>query len=310
MRWTSVNGLICAGVVAMGGAARASEICGNGIDDDGNGMADEDCYPSMSSVCESPLSCSDPGWVSWSTGSIHYDLPPDVAPKSPYGHDIPFRRFYTSQYAPDISSWVNTAPLGPRWQHNYMSWIHMQDDPLVAALHTPDGRDVVFNATGSTGIWVYYAPQAGQHYQYLRRRNDKMFFELKTLVGDTLLYDTNGRLIEVWDAVAEPNTNKVVIDYTGYSSGNVDTVTDATGARRLKFDYTNDLLTSVSFQLRSGTSWTTYHTTSYTYANGALGTVTIGGQFAQTNVYANGNLTRIDDGDGKQIIAFQYASPG
>src|SRR5262245_11372298 len=122
MRRTAVAGLIFA-AIAAGHEARAAEVCGNLTDDNGNGMTDEECYPSMASVCESPLSCSDTGWVSWSTGSLHYDLPADVAPRSPYGHEIGFRRFYTSMYAPGASpASVNRTPLGPRWQHNFMSW--------------------------------------------------------------------------------------------------------------------------------------------------------------------------------------------
>jgi hypothetical protein len=66
-----------------------TEICGNDIDDDGNGLTDEGCYPTMTTgVCESPLSCGDTGMVSWSTGSLHYDLPPDIAPAVPYGPGI------------------------------------------------------------------------------------------------------------------------------------------------------------------------------------------------------------------------------
>src|SRR5687767_14832489 len=117
--------LLCAGLFAVAStrAAGAAEICGNMIDDDGNGITDEGCYPSMrTGVCESPLSCADTGWVSWTTGSLHYDLPPDVAPKSPYGPDIELRRFYTSMYSPSAAPGpVNRSPLGSRWQHNYMS---------------------------------------------------------------------------------------------------------------------------------------------------------------------------------------------
>ena len=62
----------------------ATEICGNSIDDDSNGSTDEGCAPTLTTdVCESPLSCMETGMVSWSTGSLHYDLAPDVAPKVP-----------------------------------------------------------------------------------------------------------------------------------------------------------------------------------------------------------------------------------
>src|SRR3569623_1141937 len=79
--------------------AFATEICGNGVDDDSNGLTDEGCYPTgTTGVCESPLSCDDTGAVSWSTGALHYTLPPDIAPKTPYGPGIGFRRTYTSMY--------------------------------------------------------------------------------------------------------------------------------------------------------------------------------------------------------------------
>lgn len=43
--------------------AWATEICGNDIDDDGNGMTDEGCAPSLTSeICESPCPASRPAW--------------------------------------------------------------------------------------------------------------------------------------------------------------------------------------------------------------------------------------------------------
>src|SRR6266704_288568 len=84
-------------VVISTTAEATSEICGNGVDDDLNGLTDEGCYPTLTTgVCESPLSCGDTGMISWSTGSLHYDLPPDIAPAVPFGPGIGFRRFYTS----------------------------------------------------------------------------------------------------------------------------------------------------------------------------------------------------------------------
>lgn len=70
-------------------AYATAEICGNDIDDDGNGLTDEGCYPTQTTgVCESPLSCGDTGMVSWSTGSVHYDVPPDINPQVPFGPGI------------------------------------------------------------------------------------------------------------------------------------------------------------------------------------------------------------------------------
>lgn len=162
-------GIAAAAVVMLGGAGvvNAAEICGNAIDDDGNNLTDEGCYPALrTGVCESSLSCTDSGWVSWATGSLHYDLPPDVAPESPYGPEIGFRRFYTSMYAPPATpTSVNRTPLGARWQHNYMSWVDPTTDPAEFVIHTSQGEDVLVRDAGSGGDpdpnWVYYNARAG-----------------------------------------------------------------------------------------------------------------------------------------------------
>src|SRR5262249_45211167 len=110
-------------------------------------------------------------------------------------------------------------------------------------------------------------------------------------------------LTEIWDTLATPN--KVLLAYDG--SGMLSTVTDASGKRRLLFGYTSSQLTSVAFQLNTG-SWVTQHTTSYAYASGNLSTVTIGGQLAQTNNYSSNYLTSIVDGNSKTLINFAYDS--
>jgi len=62
-------------LLAIAVAARSSEaaeVCGNAVDDDGDDLADEGCYSTLTTgVCESPLSCSDTGMVSPGTGSLH-----------------------------------------------------------------------------------------------------------------------------------------------------------------------------------------------------------------------------------------------
>jgi hypothetical protein len=110
--------LIAMMLVVATRAASAAEICGNDLDDDGNGMVDEGCAPTLTTgVCESPLSCGDTGMLSWQTGVLHYDLPADVSPIVPYGPGIGFRRFYTSGYAPGPGpASVNHTPVdGPRF---------------------------------------------------------------------------------------------------------------------------------------------------------------------------------------------------
>src|SRR3989442_10766760 len=93
--------VVVATVLLAAPAAEATEICGNNIDDDSNGLTDEGCYPTLTTgVCESPLSCGTSGMIAWTTGSLHYDLPPDIAPAVPWGPGIGLRRFYASMYAP------------------------------------------------------------------------------------------------------------------------------------------------------------------------------------------------------------------
>jgi RHS repeat-associated protein len=311
---TRTISIACAAVVVLALAAgvEAAEVCGDMQDNDGNGMTDEGCYPARrTGVCESPLSCMDTGWVSWSTGSLHYDVPADVAPKSPYGPAIGLRRFYTSMYAPPATpTGVNRTPLGARWQHNYMSWIDQPADPSKRVLHMPQGEDVLASAGAADATWQYFQLQVGQHVQWFRQRlAGAREYELRALAGETMIYDSLGQLVEVWDRVAAPNTNKVRVAWTTTAGGRaVSTVTDATGARRLRLNYAGAVLTSVDFQLYSAGTWTTRHTTAYAYASGTLASVTIGGQLAQSNTYSGGHLVQIRDGDNRQLATFQYTA--
>lgn len=87
-------------VLSLARPAAAAEICGNGVDDDGDGLLDEGCFPGLTTgVCESPLSCHETGMVSPLTGQLRYQLPPDVAPKVPFGPGVGLRRWYASQTA-------------------------------------------------------------------------------------------------------------------------------------------------------------------------------------------------------------------
>jgi hypothetical protein len=502
--------------------ARAAEICGNGIDDDSNGRADEGCHAMQ---CESPLSCADTGMVSPLRGSLRYQLPPDVAPKVPFGPGIGLRRFYASHYqpgppapafqaagtkaegttsatpswpahqagdvallivettgnqlpslssaqgfvavagspqstgasngttlavywkraasaseaAPTVSSsnhvlaqiitfrdvaptgnpwdvtagdalgsqsssfsipgatttapnalvvgvlatsdvatasgWTNAGltdltarasvttttgnggglhvatgikatagaigattgsldaanrqarmsialraagapapawmqPLGDRWHHTYMAWLTKTGTaPSSTIVLHHQGRDVLAAYASSSGGWDTYTPQDGFRVKTLRQRQaSPNEFQLVTLTGETFVYNSAGRLTEIWDGLGGTYTHKVVVAYDG--AGQVSTVTDASDKRRLLFGYTGGVLTSVQFQILGG-SWTTYHTTSYGYAGGALSTVTIGGALAQTNSYAGGYLAQIQDAAGKSIASFAYTeSPG
>ena len=257
----------------LGSRAEATgEICGNGIDDDGNGLTDEGCYPTLTTgLCESPLSCGDTGMVSWSTGSLHYDLPPDIAPAVPYGPGIGFRRFYTSMYSPSGAepTTVNHTPLGPNWQHTYMTWLYAFNDGTTnrIVLHTSSGRDVYYTDAGACGSYECYTPQAGDHVLSLKVDTANNLYYVQLLTGETLKYNSYGQISEIWDTVA-PTPNKVHITWDSTDNGNVSTVTDASGTRRLFFSYTNNLLTSIQFQIDISGTWTTEHTTTYDYTNG------------------------------------------
>ena len=292
-------------------ALATSEICGDGIDNDGNGLTDEGCYPFLTTgLCESPLSCDSDGAVAPVTGSLMYQLPYDLSPRVPYGPSIGFKRIYTSMYAPGSGAPAYEKPMGDHWQHSYMSWITYVSgsSPAQYVLHTNHGQDVLFKySSGGGGQPTYYTPQTGFHDQSLKQNTDGTF-QLLTLNGDTFKYDSSGRLSEIWDTLATPN--KVLIAYDG--SSQVSTVTDASCTRRLLFGYTSGLLSSVQFEINSNTcaspSWTSYDTASYSYTSGALTGVSIGGSSAQTNSYSGGYLTQIQDAAGNNIASFAYAS--
>ena len=250
--------------------AWATEICGNSMDDDANGSTDEGCAPTLTSdICESPLSCMETGMVSWSTGSLHYDLPPDISPKVPYGPGIGFRRFYTSMSTPGTNpTSVNKKPLGDHWQHTYLTYVYRYlggDSVYRVVLHTNDGRDILFTYASTASGWETYTPQAGFPVMSLKRNTSSPNeYRLQLLTGEMLVYNSSGQIIEEWDNL-QPTPNKVLITWDSTTNGNVSTVTDANGKRRLRMNYSSDKLTSVEFQTFASSTWTTQHTTSYDY---------------------------------------------
>jgi RHS repeat-associated protein len=249
-------------VVAHAASAFAAELCGNGLDDNANGLTDEGCWNLTSGQCESPLSCGETGSVSPKHGRLRYSLPPDVAPKVPYGPGIGFRRTYLSEFEPSSTTAPWMRPLGNHWQHTYMTWILKTGAAPSSSLvmHTSQGQDIRAAYASSAGGWDTYSPQAGVHYQYIRQRTTSPSeFQVRLLTGETLVYNSAGRLTEIWDTLATPNKVQLA-----YSDGNLTTVTDAAGTRRLSLSYSSfgGRLQSVAFQINTG-SWTTQHTTTY-----------------------------------------------
>ncbi len=306
MRAIQIAFLVGVGTLALGTPrpALAADACGDGVDNDNDGFADDGCMPQVTTgVCESPLDCGDTGAVSPGTGALTYELPPDLSPEVPYGLPIEFRRIYTSMYAPGGSAPAYRKPMGERWQHPYMSWLDLNTGKVV--LHTPQGQDVLFTYGSTAGGYDYYTPQPGFHVVHLRQATSSPNkWELKTLEGRVLVYDWSsptGKLIEMRDSLATPNV--VTIAYDG--NDQVSTVTDASTKRRLLFSYTSGKLTSVAFQTNGG-SWTTQVTASYGYAGSDLTSLSIGGSTVHTYTYASNYLTKIEDAASNDVLVITY----
>lgn len=294
-------------LLLAGEALGSVEVCGNDTDDDGDGIADNNCFSTQATgVCENPLGCGTTGMVSWSTGALSYALPPDVSFKSTFGPQVlRFSRFYTSQYTPGSTpTTVNHKPLGERWQHSFLTFLHKSG--TTAILHTAEGRDVLFTYQKTIGGYDEYTAQVGYHVLHFRQSTSTSKWDLQTLTGETLIYNSSGQLIEVWDNLVSPNKAYVTWDST--TGGNVSTVTDANGTDRLKFNYTGGLLISIELQHYNGTSWSTTHTTTYSYTGGVLMSTTIGAQLSQQYSYTSGYMTQIQDGSGNRIAGFAYSS--
>ncbi len=252
------------------------------------------------------------GTVAPVSGNVTYRLPPDLDVRTPYGPALTFQRFYTSLYEPGGGAPAYRKALGPHWGHNYMSWVdkNTAPNPDQAILHTPAGRDVLFQYSSTSGGYDYYIAQPGFRVQHLRQKTSSpRNWELRLLDGSTYVYNWSnptGKLIEIRDSLTTPN--KLVIAYNG--SGQVSTVTDASGKKRLSFSYTSGVVTSINYQTNAG-SWTTRVTASYSYTSGNPTTVTIGGTTAHTMEYTSGYLTKIVS-DSKDVVAYSYlsATPG
>lgn len=301
-------------LVATTVPASASEVCGDGLDNDADLMADEGCNPAaVTGVCESPLDCALTGVIAPKSGNATYRLPADLSIQVPYGPPLSFQRFYASLYEPGGGAPAYRKALGPHWAHNYMSWLdkNTTPNPDQVILHTPGGRDVLFQYSSNSGGYDYYTAQEGFRVQHLRQSTSgAQNWELRFLDGSTYVYNWSsptGKLIEIWDTLATPN--KVTIAYDG--SGQVSTVTDASGKKRFLFSYTGSVVTSINYQTIDGGTPTTRVTASYSYTSGNPTSVTIGGTTAQTMTYSSGYLNKIMS-DSKDVVSYSYlaSTPG
>lgn len=293
-----------------GSAAAAPEICGNGVDDDSDGFADEGCWPAgMHSLCESPISCKLSGDIAPKSGGLVYQLPPDLNPKVPFGPSIPFIRRYVSLYEPGAASPQNRRAMGAHWQHNWQSWLDKTGSNVV--VHLTTGQDVLFTPISPSGGYDYYLAQAGYHFKYLRQPTGGGNWELRTLNGETFAYDwisSAGKLVELRDSVG----NKVTLAYD--SSNRVLSVTDASLAKSLTFAYQNEKIIRINLTTNSAGASTirTYIDIDYVGANPTI--VHTGASTPREShaFDANGYLTLIEDGEGNDIVSFAWiaGSPG
>ncbi len=296
-------------IAASPHAARAAETCGDGVDNDSDLMADEGCNPAaVTGVCESPLDCSQTGQIAPKSGNVTYRLPQDLNIATPYGPSLTFQRFYVSQYEPGGGAPAYRTSMGPHWGHEYMSWLdkNTTPNPDQVIVHLPDGRDVLFQYSSTSGGHDYYTPQEGFHADYLRQSTSTPYgWELRSLTGEVLEYDWSsptGKLTGIKDSVG----NKLSVSYNG--SGLVDKVVDASGKKRLLFGYTGSVVTSVDYQTVDGGTPTTRVTVAITYTSGNPTAVSIGGSSVQTMQYTSGYLTKVLDAGSNDLIAYQYLS--
>ncbi len=303
-------------LLALGGPrdTLAAEICGNGVDDDTDLMADEGCNPAaITGVCENPLDCSTTGTVAPKSGNVVYHLPPDIDVEVPFGPALTFQRFYASLYEPGGSAPAYRKSLGPHWGHNFMSWLDFNSSPNPdqVIVHTVDGNDVLFQYDSTAGGYKYFVAQEGYHVDYLRQKSSSGVWELRTLSG--MVYEYNwsspvGKLTSIKDTLSTPNT--LTITYNG--SGLIDKVVDASAKKQLVFTYNgSSLLTDVDYQTVDGGTPTTRIAVDFAYTGSNPITVTIASQLRQTLAYnGSGYLTSVRSGTGNDPVqlALDYLS--
>ena len=207
--------------------AWAAEVCGNGVDDDGDGFSDESCYPGLTNpLVDSPLPVRETGLISPSTGSLYYPVAPDLSAKTPWGPSLVFRRTYASQIQPPGTPTGWKQPLGDRWTHNYMGWIIDYGTSMVVRL--PTGQEVVavysgvpckYNVRGGQGGKLTHC--AGQGYYVSMLDGSSLSYATTAYSAVPMLQWINGR----------SNSGSLYITYG--ISNQVGTVTDASLNRQL-----------------------------------------------------------------------------
>lgn len=300
-----------ASILLRSPAASAQETCGDGVDNNSNGLADDGCRPHQG-ICESPVSCTIAGAVAPKSGVLTYNVLPDLSPTVAYGPPLEFKRHYESHFDPGYGSISDYRDaLGYDWMHSYGSWLDRSGTPPSSSVvvHLTTGADVYFSYASADATWTTYSPQKGFDVKTLRQRVASPYdWELTFLDGTThtFSFDTNtnvGKLTGIKDGLGQT----VTVSYN--ADGKVSRVTDASGTKYFDFVYASTgkkLLTDVKFYADA----TLRVTVSFGYTNDQLTSVSNGGTTIESYAYTSGYLTSVADGDSKTLASFAWSSAG
>jgi YD repeat-containing protein len=297
--------IILTALIALGSrVAYAQETCGDLIDNDSDGLADEQCNPAaVTGVCESPVSCGTTGAVAPRTGQLVYNEPADIAPRVPFGPPLALSRNYAS-LAADQTGYRGS--LGKGWRHSFMGWLELNTtpNPDQAIARLVSGQEVLFEYSGedATSTYDLYTPQPGYHVDTLRRHQTTDVWELITLEGWTYEYDDSScGGLRMLVRIEDPFGQGLSLAYDG--SCYLQTVTDADGDRQLAFTYDgNNKLDKIDFKIAS----TTRVTVQYTVTSDKLEDVTVGSTLVRDYTWTGNKLDLIEDGGAKNVADFTY----
>jgi hypothetical protein len=280
------------------------DICGNGIDDDGDGLLDECCNPERYlHVREAPLARRDVGIAAPITGQQAWTEPADFDIDVAYGPDLQFVRSYDSLVN---QTGALKAPMNQGWRHNYMSWLEFNPSLIINA-RLPSGAEVRFFFDAFTASYI---PQTGHRVGRITVVNDEWTLPMHD--GSKYIYRGAGGNTKYLYQIVDPRGYALTMTHT---SGRLTKVTAATGAKELRFSYSGSPL-----QLDHVEYWADgvkRADLELVYATlfwpGRLLSAKLGGAtFRNYTVDAYGHLSMVADGSGHTIAEFKYAagSPG
>lgn len=286
--------------------ANTEAYCGNGVDDDTDGEADEGCYPdTYLHICESPLPCDTAG-APEPNGGVRLPRPPDISVKVPYGPPLEFQRFYTSHHYLNGNGGTFQKPLGPGFQHNFMGWLKgpASATPSAVIMHARTGQELVFTYDSSDGTWRYYQPQAGYHMRVMKQRIASPYnWELENLDGTGLTFDWNantgiGRMTALQDSLATPNV--VTLSYNDTDVNKVTNILDASGTREFVISYNGAGNIDQLILKENGTARVTKD---YEYTSGRLTSVEQGGAVLESYTWDTGieRLLTVENSGSVQV---------